>query len=69
LWLCGPSWRDGETRQHVLALLGRSYSVCTTCAPQTLIYPAALDDPGAIVERFQHGTLASHFLIRVKIAE
>jgi hypothetical protein len=54
----------GETRQKVLTLLGRNFTVCPTCAPVTWVYRTGLNDPIAIVVRFEHGAVASDFLVR-----
>jgi hypothetical protein len=56
--------KNGETRQRVIALLGRRFGICTSCAPLTWIYRTGFRDPIAIVVRFEGGTVASHFLIR-----
>jgi hypothetical protein len=56
--------KNGETRQRIVTLLGRNFTICTTCAPLTWVYRTGLSDPIAIVVRFTHGTVASHFLVR-----
>jgi hypothetical protein len=56
--------KNGETRQRVIALLGRKFGICTTCAPLTWIYRTGFRDPIAIVVRFRGRIVASHFLIR-----
>jgi len=56
--------KNGESTKTVVRLLGRHYSICTTCAPHTWVYKTGFPDPIAIVVQFSHGTVASHFLIR-----
>ncbi len=56
--------KNGESRKTVVRLLGRHYTLCTTCAPNTWVYRTGFPDPIAIVVQFAHGTVASHFLVR-----
>jgi hypothetical protein len=54
----------GETTQRVVGLLGRNFAVCPSCPAVTWIYRTGLNDPVAIVVRFEHGALVSRFLVR-----
>jgi hypothetical protein len=56
--------KNGESATTVVRLLGRRYTLCTTCAPNTWVYKTGFPDPIAIVVQFSHGMVASHFLIR-----
>jgi hypothetical protein len=56
--------KNGESMPTVLRLLGRRYTICTTCAPHTWVYKTGFRDPIAIVVQFTHGTVVSHFLVR-----
>jgi hypothetical protein len=56
--------KNGESMPTVLRLLGRRYTICTTCAPHTWVYKTGFSDPIAIVVQFTHGTVVSHFLVR-----
>jgi hypothetical protein len=56
--------KNGESMPTVLRLLGQRYTICTTCAARTWVYKTGSSDPIAIVVRFTHGTVVSHFLVR-----